>query len=166
MLRYYSPDEATLEDNISDGDAEGRRGLGLHQFIVRRPWAIKRKDQRTGWIHKSGAPSVGFSWRHIYLSYWYVRGDNLNCVWEKFSKEIYSIMKSICNGWIKKGEPVKENGWGGWWVASRKQKKNQVTKVKRSNCSKKEGMTTTFNTFERYRMMKTWKHSLCLTTGW
>ena len=37
MLRYYSPDEATLEDNISDGDAEGRRGLGLHQFIVRRP---------------------------------------------------------------------------------------------------------------------------------
>ena len=164
MLRYYSPDEATLEDNISNGDAEGRRGLVLDQFIVRCPWAIKRKDQRTGWIHKSGAQSVGFSWRHILELLIYKRWQFE--LWEKFSKEIYSIMKSIYNGWIKKGEPVKENGWGGWWVASRKQKKNQVTKVKRSNCSKKEGMTTTFNTFERYRMMKTWKHSLCLTTGW
>ena len=37
MLRYYSPDEATLEDNISNGDAEGRRGLVLDQFMVRCP---------------------------------------------------------------------------------------------------------------------------------
>ena len=29
MLRYYSLDEATLEDNISNGDGEGRGGLVL-----------------------------------------------------------------------------------------------------------------------------------------
>lgn len=61
MLRYYSPDEATLEENISNGDVEGRRGSSIDQFIVRMSLIIKRKGQRTSWIHKSGAQSVGFS---------------------------------------------------------------------------------------------------------
>ena len=63
------------------------------------------------------------------------------------------MIKSICNGCMKKGEPAKEKGGGG--VASRKQKENQVTKAKRRKCSEKEGMVTTFTTFERYKTMRT-----------
>lgn len=65
------------------------------------------------------------------------------------------MIKLICNGCMKKGEPAKVNLQRGGGVASRKQKENQVTKAKRRKCSKKEGMVTTFTAFERYKTMST-----------